>query len=95
MYIHAERLLAKSGGSKAQWGGVSPTRRARESSDFSQKNYAGNPLRRAWGRAPSVFVFGGGALRGGWTSLLRWVAEDRRAGDREEETPPIKSRYRS
>jgi hypothetical protein len=28
-------LLAKSGGSKAQWGGVSPTRRARESSDFS------------------------------------------------------------
>src|SRR5665213_2251148 len=27
-------ILAKSGGSKAQWGGVSPTRRARESSDF-------------------------------------------------------------
>src|SRR5665213_2085733 len=47
-YIHAERLLAKSGGSKAQWGGVSPTRRARESSDFRRKLW-GNPLRRAWG----------------------------------------------
>ncbi len=26
------------------------------------------------------------ALRGGWTSLLRWVAEDHRAGDREEQS---------
>jgi hypothetical protein len=33
-------------------------------------------------------VLGGGALRGGWTSPLRWVAEDRRAGDREETPPP-------
>jgi hypothetical protein len=32
-------------------------------------------------------VLGGGALRGGWTSLLRRVAEDRRAGGRED-TPP-------
>jgi len=31
-----------------------------------------------------VFVVVGGALRGGWTSLLRRVAEDRRAADREE-----------
>jgi hypothetical protein len=27
-------------------------------------------------------------LRGGWTSLLRWVAEDRRAADREEISSP-------
>jgi len=27
-------------------------------------------------------------LRGGWTSLLRRVAEDRRAGDREETSSP-------
>jgi hypothetical protein len=31
-----------------------------------------------------AFAFVGGALRGGWISLLRWVAEDRRAADREE-----------
>ena len=30
------------------------------------------------------FALVGGALRGGWTSLLRRVAEDRRAADREE-----------
>ena len=31
-----------------------------------------------------AFALVGGALRGGWTSLLRRVAEDRRAADREE-----------
>jgi hypothetical protein len=31
-----------------------------------------------------VFALVGGALGGGWTSLLRRVAEDRRAADREE-----------
>jgi hypothetical protein len=30
----------------------------------------------------------GGALRGGWTSLLKRVAEDRKAEDREE-IPPL------
>jgi len=29
------------------------------------------------------------ALRGGWTSLLRWVAEDRRAGGREENSSSL------
>ena len=42
----------------------------------------------ARGAEPLAFllVLGGGALRGGWTSLLRWVAEDRRAADREEKS---------
>ena len=31
-----------------------------------------------------AFALVGGALRGGWTFLLRRVAEDRRAADREE-----------
>jgi hypothetical protein len=32
-------------------------------------------------------------LRGGWTSLLRWVAKDGMAADREE-TPPSKKAAR-
>jgi hypothetical protein len=35
-------------------------------------------------------VLGGGALRGGKTSPLRWVAEDRRAGDREGTPSPLR-----
>jgi hypothetical protein len=35
-------------------------------------------------------VLGGGALRGGKTYPLRWVAEDRRAGDREGTPSPLR-----
>jgi hypothetical protein len=35
-------------------------------------------------------VLGGGVLRGGKTSPLRWVAEDRRAGDREGTPSPLR-----
>jgi hypothetical protein len=43
----------------------------------------------ARGAEPLAFllVLGGGALRGGRTSLLRWVAENRRVGDREAIPP--------
>jgi hypothetical protein len=46
----------------------------------------------ARGAEPLAFllVLGGGALRGGWTSLLRWVAEGTSitgAADREEIHP--------
>jgi len=37
-----------------------------------------------------LFVLGGGALRGGKTYPLRWVAEDRRAGDREGTPSPLR-----
>jgi len=62
-------ILAKSGGSKAQWGGVSPTRRARESSDFYEGKIMWDTPCAARGAEPLAFllVLGGGALRGGWT----------------------------
>jgi hypothetical protein len=90
MYLHAERLLAKAGGSNCKPRGIPTlaTKRSESGKGGAQRRSAqakrgrlGSGLRARGAELPLaafavVLVLRGGALRGGWTAPLRWVAQD-------------------
>jgi hypothetical protein len=90
MYLHAERLLAKVGGSNCKPRGI-PTLatgaqrkwKGRSAAEVctSEARKIGEWLAGARGDLPLAafavtFVLAGGALRGGMTSPLRWGTQD-------------------
>ena len=111
MYIHAERLLAKAGGSKLQGEGDLPplkrseagVERAERSGGLHKRSAEawGNPLRARGAELPLgvlllLLLFRrSGPALRAGTGPLRWVAEDRRGRRQGGDLRPANSRLRA